>query len=161
MIDARTGRVEPCPNCGSRDVRWRGRRWYDFVLTYARFSVEAMLRVVGFGRMGPSTPGGAAAENANGYCEQAVPLVTTGSMIDDVNSEIHYEQLREYYEVNAGTAVARRYWKCRACKQRGQVFDHVERLLAPRARVAELEDGIARRPGGVSYPVDRDGIGRR
>ncbi len=29
--------VNPCPICGSRNVRWRARRWSDFVLTFLAY----------------------------------------------------------------------------------------------------------------------------
>ena len=73
---------------------------------------------------------------------------------------IHYATVRDIYEFNTGMAVARTYWKCRECKQRGQEFDNLEQLLAPRAQISEIEDGIAARHGAVSYPVDRDGLKR-
>lgn len=158
MIDARIGQTEPCPMCGSTEARWRGRRVYDFVFTCGRFMVERTLYAFGFGRLGPSTPGGHAEVVAGSFGAGPVPHIRTASTIDDVNRDIHHATLRDVYEIETGMAVAKRYWKCRSCKRRGQVFEDLDRMLAARGELARLEGNIEARNGAVSEPIDRDGM---
>ena len=37
------GEVDPCPNCGSTNVRWRRRRFSDVVLTHARYLADLVV----------------------------------------------------------------------------------------------------------------------
>jgi hypothetical protein len=156
MIDKATGQVEPCPMCGSREVRWRPRRLYDFVFTWFRYVVETVLQAVGFGRLGPQTLGGASGSMP--VCDHRIPNPRPGRHIDDIHLEMQYSRLRQMYELNTGTATANRYWKCRSCRRRGQVFDGLADLVRPLGELTRMEDAMTLRHGAPSNPVDRDAI---
>jgi hypothetical protein len=96
-----TGKTDPCPNCGSQDVRWRGRRWYDIPLNFLRYIVEALLHTLGFGSKSPS---------------QYAP---------EFREALQHEKL---YDDRMSAQTPRRFWKCPACKQRGEVFDDLGEL---------------------------------
>jgi hypothetical protein len=96
-----TGQFDPCPNCGSEDVRWRGRRWYDVPLNFLRYIVEALLHTLGFGSKSPS---------------QYAP---------EFREALQHEKL---YDDRMSAQTPRRFWRCPSCKQRGQVFDDLDEL---------------------------------
>jgi hypothetical protein len=91
-----TGKPDPCPNCGSEDARWRGRRWYDVALNFTRYVIEAFLHTLGFGAKSPSQ-----------YAPEFSQALEHQKMYDD--------------RMSAQTP--RRFWRCPSCKQRGEVFD--------------------------------------
>lgn len=91
-----TGKSDPCPNCGSEDVRWRARRIYDVPLNFLRYLVEAFLHALGFGSKSPS---------------QYAPEFS------------QYLVQRKIYDDRFSAQTPRRFWRCPACKQRGQAFD--------------------------------------
>ena len=133
----------PCPNCGSRNVRWRNRRPYDVLLTWARYFADTVLSVI--------------------FTRGAQPALGYGSD-HHARSEIfalRYRRQRAAYEASVGLTTADRFWRCPDCKQRGQVFCGLDtQLTSLRADLASTEDRIVGDLGSVSNPVDRDGLHR-
>jgi hypothetical protein len=129
MIDARIGQADPCPMCGSADVRWRGRRWYDVPLTWVRFIVVGPIEFV------------------------FAPKKRSFGGIGHTGEDLTYDAAREAYDDRMATATARRFWKCRACRNKGQVFADVgaEQL----EHLESIEDALAENKGGVERPVGR------
>lgn len=93
MIDTTT---QPCPVCDSTNIRWRGRRLYDVPLTWARHFVEML-------NMGAS--------------RQAMGM--RRSRYADYPTHVRAEALQG----RTGLRTATRFWRCRDCKNRGEVFD--------------------------------------
>jgi hypothetical protein len=91
-----TGKSDSCPNCGSENVRWRGRRWYDVPLNFIRYVIEAFFHTLGFGAKAPS---------------QYAPEFS------------QYLEQQKIYDDRMSAQTPSRFWKCAACKQRGEVFD--------------------------------------
>lgn len=89
-------RPEPCPECGSENVRWRGRRWYDVPLNFLRYLVEAFFHALGFG-----------GKSSSDYAPEFGEALQHQKMYDD--------------RMSAQTP--RRFWRCPSCKQRGEIFD--------------------------------------
>jgi hypothetical protein len=133
------GGVDPCPNCGSENVRWRTRRWYDVVFTYLRYAMDLTAGTL-FGAGRTSTVAGPVSERA------------ARAHLDATQYRIE----RGVYEDRAGTMTARRFWKCRECRQKGQVFDGVERVTRARERLGELEEDIISNLGSVGSPIRGD-----
>lgn len=46
VIDPATMQVNPCPICGSFNVRWRRRQWYDGIFTLLAYLVNTFWLVV-------------------------------------------------------------------------------------------------------------------
>jgi hypothetical protein len=97
----------PCPICDSTNVRWRGRRFYDIPLTWARTLIEALWSGVAVNaRMEPS--GG-------------------NRELDRAATHDYGESVRaEHLEAATGHATPSRFWRCRACGGKGHVFDATE-----------------------------------
>ena len=127
---------DPCPNCGSSAVRWRGRRIYDGVFTEIRHAADNALGAF-FGANKTSVAGGAYSERAD------------EARLDT----LRYQTERKIYENRVGTVTAVRFWKCRACQKKGEVFEDAAGLLAGRAHLVELENDIAGNLGAVSHPI--------
>ena len=135
---------DACPNCGSPDVRWRRRRIYDVVFTGIRHAADNVLGSI-FGASKTSVAGGAYSERADETRLDA----------------LRYQTERKLYENRVGTITAVRFWKCRACGSKGEVFEDTADLIADRAHLAELQTDIGDNLGAVSDPiadheVDRD-----
>jgi hypothetical protein len=63
------------------------------------------------------------------------------------------------YEMKVGLITASRFWRCPDCKQKGQVFTDLDAALTTgRAGLASIEDQVVGNLGGVSDPIDRDGL---
>jgi hypothetical protein len=86
-----------CPNCGSRNIHWRNRRWYDGPLNF----VETMLA----GGMTMRTDEGISAMERSGMD----PGFMRERGID--------EQRREM-----GRRTAELFWRCPDCRQKGEAF---------------------------------------
>src|SRR5512135_188904 len=106
------GEVVPCPNCGSRNVRWRNRRFYDVILTYARYLTDLVVSTL-FG-MGQTRIAGGGSRSAGRANLQALA----------------YSQSRQFYESRMGTKTATRFWKCPDCRKKGQVFGSIGGTVA-------------------------------
>ncbi len=133
------GEVGPCPNCGSTNVRWRHRRFYDVILTYLRYLTDVTAGTL-FGAGRTSIPGGSGSQRAaQAYLDAA-----------------QYRQERTIYESRAGTMTAKRFWKCPDCHEKGQVFEGVERIAGARERLGELESDITSNLGSVGSPISHD-----
>lgn len=111
---------DPCPNCGSSDIRWRRRRIYDVVLTWIRYALDSALGTF-FDPTGSSLPthvGGASSEEISG-------ANWAGSRPD----VFRYPAKRQSFEERVGTLTAVRFWKCRTCRKRGEVFEDPTDLI--------------------------------
>jgi rubrerythrin len=117
MIDARTGQPEPCPMCGSADVRWRRRRWYDGARNGMRYSIEAVLSTV--------------------FRQRSV----TGMRDVDVWQERN-QALMDAHRIKAhdhalSSKTADRFWRCRACKREGHVFHDAVSMLKDHPEIGQ------------------------
>jgi predicted RNA-binding Zn-ribbon protein involved in translation (DUF1610 family) len=131
-----------CPNCGSRNVRWRNRRFYDVILTWLRYFADAFLSMI-FSRGATPTVG-------MPYGDRVLQ--------SRVSAEL-YKRARSAYEMKIGLTTAVRFWRCPECKQKGQVFSGIDDALTEgRTALASVEDEITGGLGSVSTPVDRDGL---
>ena len=119
--------VQPCPECGSDRVKWRGRRLYDRPLTWIRGTLEVLLRTMG---------------------------VRTQEATGELPETLQWEYERRLYDDRMSFKTADRFWRCRACKKSGQQFDDID--FAQRERIAALEAEISYRTGAVSDPIDGD-----
>lgn len=133
------GEADPCPNCGSHNVRWRRRRFSDVILTYLRYFIDTMAGTV-FGAGGTSVAGSSVSERA------------TEARVEGME----YKEARRIYEDRAGTATANRFWKCHDCHQKGQVFDHIDTILSDRERLVGMEGDIEQNLGAVIDPIGSD-----
>ena len=142
MINAATGQPDPCPVCGSTNVRWRGRRFYDIPFNFFRFLAVGALGGL-IGTSGAST---------------SPRIGVTG--IDNRLATHAYQKERELYEARADSATPRRFWKCLDCKQHGEDFGSLaEDTFALRRDLAAKEDSIVQdRLGGAASPINRSGI---
>ncbi len=154
-MDPTTGRLAPCPNCGSTNVRWRNRRLYDFVFTWTRFAADTVLSTIFVGGASGRTTGGVSSPYVAGSASPHVPEW----QLRNQPWAIQYNQQRSMYEAKVGLAVAKRFWRCPDCRQKGQVFSGLdETLTTDRAALASMEDRIVGDLGSISNRVDRDGI---
>ncbi len=128
--------ADVCPNCASTNVRWRRRRHYDVIFTYLRYLIDTIAGAV-FGAGRTNTIGSSGSERATAAYLRA----------------LEYTQERQVYESRAGTMTASCFWKCPDCGQKGQVFDHVERVLEEREHLVGMEGAIHRDLGSVSSPI--------
>jgi hypothetical protein len=126
MIDKATGQVEPCPMCGSREVRWRQRRWYDVLRTWLRWLVEAVLSAFGGGRKSSYSP---VIGDPQGYS---------------------YEAQVAAFDHRWSIQTPRSFWRCSDCRRRGYVFDPLDG--SEHRNVLEREDAIRAQGGSVSHP---------
>ena len=87
-----------CPNCQSRNVSYRKRRWYDGPLNF----VETMLT-------------GATVKRSNdGISPMAQSYMDAGYM--------EKKQVEEHRRI-LGRRTAELFWKCPDCKSRGEAFE--------------------------------------
>ena len=132
-----------CPNCRSRNVRWRNRRPYDVIFTWMRYFADAFLSMI-FSRGATPTIGG---------------RYGSDRVLRSQASARQYSLARGIYESKIGLTTAARFWRCPDCKQKGQVFSGIDGALTEgRAGLASMEDEITGSLGGVGTPVDRDGL---
>jgi hypothetical protein len=122
-----TGKFEPCPRCGSEDVRWRGRRWYDVINNNLRGFIEWGVAMLFRPR-----------RDSLSY-----PIPT--SRADELRlAAIESDALLNAHEYNTAFMTPRRYWKCRACRQRGEVYDDVlEQVMRERAMLGGIDERMA------------------
>ncbi len=116
------GGVQPCPECGSDRVKWRGRRLYDKPLTWMRGSVEVLLKALGLGRRYRATPDIRQLDTMN----RSLSFERLhGRPVDPDNLTIasDYEHERAIHDEAASFATARRFWRCAGCRESGAVFD--------------------------------------
>jgi hypothetical protein len=85
----------PCPECGSRNVRWRKRRWYDGPLNF----IETMLTGAGTIR------------TDDGIDPMARSGMDSGFMRDRGVQETRRQM---------GRRTAELFWRCPDCKQKGE-----------------------------------------
>ncbi len=95
MINPATQQVNPCPICGSRNVRWRARRWYDRIFTLVAYLVNALSLS---GLSSRRQYGGDGIDVAAGVREQVV-------------------------QDRTGLKTARCFWRCPDCGNSGAIFD--------------------------------------
>src|SRR5262245_829495 len=88
--------IDPCPMCGSDDIRWRKRRPTDFVLTWMRWFVELIA-------------------SAFGSDERRIERVW-------LPERGRAEMRTEIREANTGLKTPRRFWRCKACRREGHLF---------------------------------------
>ncbi len=158
MIDARTGQPRPCPDCGSTNVRWRGRRWHDVIRTWLRHFAD-YLPAAAFGIGRPKV--GDSSVGAQQTFQDGWPISISNHQAEEIVRRSQYEQSREVYDIETGYVTPDLFWKCGDCRRKGHVFANPENLLGLRAELASLEDSIVRHAGGVSNEIDRDGLKRR
>lgn len=136
MTAVAPGTADPCPSCGSLNVRWRRRRLYDIVFTYLRYLLDA----------------------AFGGGEQTTTLDSAYSPegIKDRLRAAQYREERGTYEARVGTTTASSFWKCPECGQRGQIFDTLDHLLTERKRLVQTEEQIDENLGAVTHGLGPD-----
>jgi hypothetical protein len=99
MIDARTGKPQPCPVCGSKLVKWRARHLYDVPLTWLRW----------FGELLASALGG------HGGGDRAAWRYSWGQVREEYAAELR--------ETHTGLKTPTHFWRCADCSNNGYVFD--------------------------------------
>jgi hypothetical protein len=97
--------IEPCPMCGSDQVRWRKRRPTDFVLNTMRAFVEWLWSGLSF--------------QARVRYRQN-PLIEQG-YVDPSTADVP-EVALDAREASTGHRTPRRFWRCKACNREGHVF---------------------------------------
>jgi hypothetical protein len=148
--------IDPCPMCGSADVRWRRRRWFDVARTWLGSLAEHALHFV----LSKSTTR-ATIPGARSSAPSYFPDPKTERMIDNANRVAHYGKSRELYESELSFVTAARFWRCRTCKREGHMFADPEGMLDFRESLVEMEDEIAAEWGAAHNPIDRDGLPNR
>lgn len=128
-MDARTGQTDPCPMCGSTNVWWRGRRWYDVPLTWLRYIIVAPIEMV-FGTKQRASGG-----------------------IGHTAHHISYEAARDAYDDRMSVATGRWFWRCGSCGERGQVFEDIGQ--AQIEHISSIEADMAENQGGAEQPFSR------
>ena len=97
--------IEPCPACGSDQVRWRKRRPTDFLLTWMRSLVEWFWAGIrGQGR----------AQHRNTTLAEYGYIDTSEYDAPEVQAELQ--------EATSGHKTPQRFWHCKACGREGHVF---------------------------------------
>lgn len=87
-----------CPNCRSRNVRYRKRRWYDGPLNF----IETMLS------------GASVMKTRDGISPMAQSYMDPKYM--------EQRQVQEYRQIR-GRPTAELFWSCPDCKTRGEAFE--------------------------------------
>jgi DNA-directed RNA polymerase subunit M/transcription elongation factor TFIIS len=87
-----------CPNCQSKDVIWRKRRWYDGPLTF----IETMLT-------------GATVRRTNDGISPMQQSYMDASFMER-------QQVNEFKQM-MGRRTAELFWKCPTCKSKGEAFE--------------------------------------
>jgi transposase-like protein len=87
-----------CPNCQSRNVKYRKRRWYDGPLNF----VETMLS------------GATVMKSNDGISRMAHSTMDAGHM--------ERRQVEEHRRIR-GRPTAELFWKCPDCKSSGEAFE--------------------------------------
>jgi len=123
--------AEPCPSCGSKNIRWRRPRPLDVPLTWASFLVD-----YAFGGAGH---------------DQATAIGGPGMYGDTATSKA-YGELRERFEIKVGLKVADAFWKCPDCRKSGGVSD-LAALGGDVALLSSMEGTISQEGGGVSSSI--------
>jgi hypothetical protein len=91
-------RTLTCPNCQSRNVKWRKRRWYDGPLNF----VETMLT------------GATVMKTNDGISPMSYSYSNT--------RYLEKRQVDEYRKIR-GRPTAELFWKCPDCKCKGEAFE--------------------------------------
>ena len=150
---ARALGIEPCPMCGSGDVRWRKRRWTDVARTWMLFALEFPFRLLSRTSRPTYTP----------VADSHIPNPTAMRPRDaelaaaDLKSRTYWRH-RDNYEDTIGLATAARFWKCSACGGKGSDFRELDNVLASRRRMVDLEDALPEEFAHGQPPLDRDGL---
>lgn len=147
--------IDPCPMCGSDQVRWQNRRWYDVVRTWIRFAAESIIHPLLGGQTSRASIPGAVGEPSTD-----LPDMRTDRAIRNHSLELNYAVTREVYEAHVAGETARAFWRCKTCGRKGEQFANAAQLLALRETVVKIEDQISGEMGVAHNPVDRDGLGR-
>ena len=103
---ARALGIEPCPMCGSGDVRWRTPRAYDVVFGWGRGAVEGLLATAGIGRYRPND-------------RVAVRLYPH-----------HFEHEKPAHDETAAGPGSARLLRCRSCGASGRYLRLPEEIAA-------------------------------
>ena len=142
------GRAEPCPNCGSHDVRWRKRRWNDVLFTWLRYGVESILGIF----TGPP-------RSRSVYLPESERRVEDGGggMYDLGATRMHYGAARRAQDERMALATARWFWRCRACKQHGETFDAMESDAAASLELGRMAEESTTRD--ATRPGDEEPVG--
>lgn len=93
MRDEFGRQIDVCPICDSTDVRWRGRRPWDFAFTWLRWLTELFASVL-----------------------------RTNALDQEWSIRARTDFSSDMLEANTGLKTPKRFWKCRACKRKGHVF---------------------------------------
>jgi hypothetical protein len=67
--------------------------------------------------------------------------------------DVEYEAARRAFDEKMSSATPRRFWKCRACGERGYVFDDVGETAI--GHMASIEGEMAENKGGAFDPVGK------
>ncbi len=116
---------EPCPNCGSADVSWRGRRWWESLRRALANAIEWPFTVLASTSRTPS-------------------LTLTRQPTQRGVDASQYWRLRKAYDSRVA-ALPPRIWQCRACDRRGEIHPGYAAVRA------EYEPDLARLEGGMSH----------
>ncbi len=121
-------KIEPCPNCGSKNVSWRKPRPTDTVLTWARYLVDFAL-------------GGGSADRAG--------AIGGPGMYGDTATSVSYTELRQRFDMKVGLKTPDLFWKCPDCKKKGEVRD-LAALGGDIGLLSSMEGTISSEGGGVT-----------
>jgi hypothetical protein len=123
--------------CGSINVRWRSRRWYDVLFTNVRWYLDRAV-------------GGLLKAGRTESVDLSFDAASDQRQLD----AIRYRKRRDWYEDQAGGMTARRFWKCGDCHRKGEDFGNIDNVLATRADLAGLESRIIGPDAAVQDPID-------
>ena len=95
----------PCPICGSNNVRWRKRRWYDGPLNFFETMLSGATRI---------------------QTDDGVPPILRAEM------DAGHMRDRDITEhgMSANRAVAPMFWRCPDCHQHGEGYDEPPRATS-------------------------------
>lgn len=127
---------EPCPNCGSRNARWRKPRPLDVPLTWGAFMIDFVLG--GAGR------------------DRATALPYGPGMPADSGTTATYGELKERFDMKVGLKVPEAFWRCPDCRKKGEVRD-LASLGADIALISGMESAVSAEGGGVSDSIHGGG----
>lgn len=106
---------EPCPNCGSADVTWRGRRWHESLRRAIANVIEFPFRLLNSASRAPGPPGSLAGTQLGG-------LGGTSPGADQ------HRRLRQAFDSRVA-AMKSRIWECRSCGKRGEMYPEYADLV--------------------------------
>lgn len=115
---------EPCPNCGSADVAWWGRRWHESLRRAIANIIEFPFRW--------------------SYAQSRTPrldVAREGAWHQRIDANRHW-RLREAFDARVA-AMDPRIWECRACGKRGETYPEYASIVSEYSGdLAELERNL-------------------